>query len=777
MEPLLLSTLLLGGFSTYAAIRLYGGRTERDALPRALIQSSRAARLVVDDRNVTLLSNLKFQALCPARVGVNNIPDLAVLFAGAQPDARDIFLHNIQKARSGETRSVTLKQENGTAVKWFHVTFQPLHDMKGAVHIRFDDVTDNYVRDMESAEEQKRLIDYMDNTPVGFFSVNEVGRFTYVNATFARWVGETPENILAHHVLHDFLAHPPMGGEAYDLKDGGGVRQIVELTMKGKKGREFRTSVTQTVVHEGDGKVLTRAVVNDLSAEEAIRQALADSETRFKRFFDESPLGIAIINQDDLVQDCNDALSKMIGRPIDFIEGKIYTEMIDMADWPAINNVLAQIRAGEKNIPPLEMRIWKDDKKVPLPCHLFARQFSSGQNIALHFVDLTKQKDLENQFIQSQKMQAVGQLAGGIAHDFNNLLTAIIGFCDLLLLRHKPGDPSFGDIQQIKQNSNRAANLVRQLLAFSRQQTLRPQVQDITDILTEVSHLLRRLIGANIELKLVHGHGLGLVKVDGGQMEQVFVNMAVNARDAMPDGGALSITTSPFANETLLTFGEDVMPLGNWTRIDITDTGTGIPPDVMARIFEPFFTTKDVGKGTGLGLATVHGIIRQSGGYLGVDSAVGKGTTFHIYLPVAAKEEQAAQTKTTAPEESEKDLTGSARILLVEDEDAVRAFSTRALTNKGYEVLTAENGEAGLTVYNEQTKPIDVMISDVMMPGMDGPTLAKEIRAKQPDLKIIFISGYTEERLKDTLGAGIYFLQKPFTLKQLAAKVKDVLDE
>lgn len=219
------------------------------------------------------------------------------------------------------------------------------------------------------------------------------------------------------------------------------------------------------------------------------------------------------------------------------------------------------------------------------------------------------------------------------------------------------------------------------------------------------------------------------------------------------------------------------MPSGDWVVIDVQDTGTGIPPDVLKRIFEPFFTTKDVGKGTGLGLATVYGIIRQTDGFLGVDSQVGVGTTFSIYLPQASEEESQNTTPITPPEDTEGDLTGTARILLVEDEDAVRTFSTRALMNKGYEVITAEHGEAGLAVFKEQTKPLDLLVTDVMMPGMDGPTLAREIRAVVPHLKIIFVSGYTEEKLKDTLGQGIYFLQKPFTLKQLAGKVKEVLDE
>ncbi|MGB1077204.1 MAG: ATP-binding protein, partial [Bdellovibrionales bacterium] len=392
-------------------------------------------------------------------------------------------------------------------------------------------------------------------------------------------------------------------------------------------------------------------------------------------------------------------------------------------------------------------------------------------------LDLTQQKTLEEQFAQSQKMQAVGQLAGGVAHDFNNLLTAIIGFCDLLLLRHKPGDPSFADIMQIQQNSNRAANLVRQLLAFSRQQTLRPEVQDLTDILTEVSHLIRRLIGTNIELTLLHGDDLGFIKVDANQIEQVLVNLAVNARDAMDTGGELKITTSMFENKKALTIGEDKMPSGKWVKLDVSDTGTGIPDDVLEHIFEPFFTTKDVGEGTGLGLATVYGIIRQTGGFLKVDSHVGKGTTFSIYFPEAEPEETSENTEKKDKIES-KDLTGSARILLVEDEDPVRAFSTRALTNKGYEVLDANGGATALDILKkEENSQIDLLITDVMMPDMDGPTVAAKIREKHPDLKIIFMSGYTEEKLKEHMGKNIWFLAKPFTLKTLAEKVKEVLED
>ena len=399
----------------------------------------------------------------------------------------------------------------------------------------------------------------------------------------------------------------------------------------------------------------------------------------------------------------------------------------------------------------------------------------------LHFIDLTEQKSLEAQFAQSQKMQAIGQLAGGVAHDFNNLLTAMIGFCDLLLLRHKPGDQSFSDIMQIKQNANRAANLVRQLLAFSRQQTLQPRILNITDVLAELSNLLRRLIGENIELKMTHGRDLGLTKVDQGQLEQVIINLAVNARDAMSGGGRLTIQTGNVSTNEPTRREHEEMPPGEYVAIEVLDTGIGIPKENLARIFEPFFSTKEVGSGTGLGLSTVYGIVRQTGGFIFVDSAPGEGAKFTIYLPrhQAAKATAAvtAEAESEARERSAGDLTGTGTILLVEDEDAVRVFSARALRNKGYQVLEARSGEAALSVLNSETNRIDLLVSDVVMPHMDGPTLIRHVRDKRPDMKVIFISGYTEDKFRDQIDAGehIHFLPKPFSLKQLAGKVKEVL--
>jgi len=383
--------------------------------------------------------------------------------------------------------------------------------------------------------------------------------------------------------------------------------------------------------------------------------------------------------------------------------------------------------------------------------------------------------------VQARKMQAVGQLAGGIAHDFNNLLTAMIGFCDLLLLRHRAGDQSFADIMQIKQNANRAASLVRQLLAFSRQQTLRPKVLDVTDTLAELSQLLRRLIGQGVVLKIVHGRDLGLVRVDQGQFEQVVINLAVNARDAMPSGGSLTVRTSNVSVTEPIDVAHETMPPGDYVRIEVIDSGVGIPKDVQARIFEPFFTTKAVGMGTGLGLSTVYGIVRQTGGFILVDSesdpSPTPGTTFAIYLPRHAGGATADDKPADVDaERADTDLTGSATVLLVEDEDPVRLFTARALRNKGYKVMEAKSGEVALELLAGHSERIDVLITDAVMPVIDGPSLIKLVRAQRPDIRVICISGHTDEALRERIrtAGDVLFLPKPFSLKQLALRVKDV---
>jgi len=780
-----------------AFLSLWGSLSQKKqdgelSLIRSVIEGSRGARLITDSADNTVLTNGKLDELCKG-LGPPSFKTLIRLFENNE-EALAHFRLLADQAHRGLTDSLELFSKVEDHERWFSVTAQPVAGWAGYVHWRIDDVTDKYTVDRAIRDEREKLIDFTDNAPVGFFSVNEEGRFVFANATFARWLGEDLQTILSTARLHTYLVAPPENAAPYDLIEDGGARQVVELKMKGTAGKTFLASINQVVVTDSKGYVRTRGVVHDLTAERAMRQALQVSEDRFLHFFEEAPLGILFVNKDAEIQDCNASFAAMLDLDINDIEHKNFASIISEDDHGNAIKALSRIGQGQQTTAPLEVSLigasqtleTGEEQQTIIETQMHARRFKESDDIVLHFIDLREQKALEAQFAQSQKMQAVGQLAGGVAHDFNNLLTAMIGFCDLLLLRHKPGDPSFSDIMQIKQNSNRASNLVRQLLAFSRQQTLRPKIHDLTDILNEASHLLRRLIGANVELDFVYAQELGLVKVDEGQMDQVLINLVVNARDAMVSNGGngegsgkITITTKNFTNRKPKELLTEEMPPGHWVLIEVSDTGCGITKDNMTRIFEPFFTTKGVGEGTGLGLATVYGIIRQTGGFLDVNSKLNQGTTFTIYLPRThdSDEEIEDEADDDKPRVTQ-DLTGSERILLVEDEEAVRSFAQRALTNKGYEVLTAESGEAALDLMAEQeNKHLDLLLTDVVMPGIDGPTMAKKMREDAPKLKIIFMSGYTEDRLKDHMGEGIYFLPKPFTLKGLAEKIKDVLND
>jgi two-component system cell cycle sensor histidine kinase/response regulator CckA len=484
-------------------------------------------------------------------------------------------------------------------------------------------------------------------------------------------------------------------------------------------------------------------------------------------------VGIALADEHVCVIECNAAFARMLRRAPTSLVGQCFTDLVHDQDRAGVAAALK----GELDSPP-EVRVADSG----LVCTLFATALDESEGRGgrvVHLIDTTEQKNLEEQFAQSQKMQAVGQLAGGIAHDFNNLLTAMIGFCDLLLLRHRPGDQSFADLMQVKQNANRAANLVRQLLAFSRQQTLRPTVLSVTDVLAELMHLLRRLIGENIELDISHGRDLHPVKVDQGQLEQVIINLAVNARDAMIEtGGRLDIRTRNTVLEKPLKREGETVPPGDYVLIEIADSGCGIPKENLDRIFEPFFSTKELGAGTGLGLSTVYGIVKQTGGFILVDSTPGEGTTFQIFLPRYDEGDAAAAGQDSESQQA-RDLTGMGTLLLVEDEDAVRAFSARALRKKGYNVLEANSGEQALEMLGDGSESVDLLITDVVMPQIDGPTLVKQVRRSRPDLKVIFISGYTEGTFRKHIDDehGVHFLAKPFSLKQLAGTVKEVLHE
>jgi two-component system cell cycle sensor histidine kinase/response regulator CckA len=525
------------------------------ALLSGALEGMPAGQLVCDGADEVVFVNAAFRELAGWRRGERPLDALARQFSG-DPDSAREFRRLRERVRAGAAASAELAIPalDNRPPEWRKVQGQPVAGFPGSVHWRIEDITARWELEHVMLREQAKLADFMEHAPVGFFSVDQNGHFLFVNATLAQWLEAAPGDLTdGESRLHGILAVPPVSAAPFDLFDHGGGEQRGELTMVGLRGRRFQVAVAQSVVRADDGTIHTRSVVRDLSPEREWQEALRQSEQRFQRFFEDAPIGIALVNETGQLTECNEAFLALIGSEAGSVINRPMADLIVPAEREAVTARLKSVQGGADPAHPLEVRLSGGRE---LTAQLYARRLANpvrtdsrtdggkadgsradGVGLILHFIDMTERKSLEAQFAQSQKMQAVGQLAGGVAHDFNNLLTAMIGFCDLLLLRHKPGDQSFSDIMQIKQNANRAANLVRQLLAFSRQQTLQPRVINVTDVLAELANLLRRLIGENIELKMIHGRDLGLVKVDQNQLEQVIINLVVNARDAMAGGG------------------------------------------------------------------------------------------------------------------------------------------------------------------------------------------------------------------------------------------------
>ncbi len=490
------------------------------------------------------------------------------------------------------------------------------------------------------------------------------------------------------------------------------------------------------------------------------------------------PLGLAMADRDGRLLFANPAFMRAAAR-----DGEVLptypTDLVVQEDKGALSDAIRRFAQGPVSSGDIAVRL-RSQPEEPVSLSVAGVRGLGDAAVLLGLTDSTEETRLKRQVAQATKMQAVGQLAGGVAHDFNNVLTAILGTCDLMLLRHTPGDSDYDDIQQIRANSNRAASLTRQLLAFSRQQTLRPEVLQLPDVVSDVSHLLKRLIGEKIQLIVTHDRDLGPVRADPTQLEQVIVNLAVNARDAMQargeGGGRLTLATRSVSAADVRAMRHAIMPQVDYTVLVVQDTGTGIPADHLGKIFEPFFTTKELGKGTGLGLSTVYGIVKQSGGFIFADSEPGRGTTFSVYLPVHhAAPEEAAAALAAPRSEPASNWAGGGRVLLVEDEDMVRTVAERALTRAGYTVTTAADGDEGLELV-EAGGEFDLVVSDVVMPVMDGPTMAREIRKRLPAMPVLFMSGYAEEQLRKEIDIdGAHFLPKPFSVQQISDKVGAVL--
>jgi two-component system cell cycle sensor histidine kinase/response regulator CckA len=678
--------------------------------------------------------------------------------------------------------------ESGGEPDWYRVSVRPLPLADGLVLWNAEDITAGRTINDILNQERQDLSDFLYFLPTGVYSVDVDGRFAFVNQRFAGWLGYDAEEL---------------SGMRFDDVSAGPVRPHLDgewqgdLQFRSRNGELFSARVLQST-YDDAGITRTRSIViRDIAS--VMSEPGRGTYERFRGLFDSAPVAVAITDSEGLIADCNQAFEKLVNRSRAALAGLPLADQLVEQDRRSFSTEMDKVLAGESQGLRLDVGVMShtNTRDGTAQASVFVGPLSTAavpsapplgivDGVVAHFIDVTEQKNLEVQFAQAQKMQAMGQLAGGVAHDFNNLLTAMIGFCDLLLQRHAAGDPSFADIMQIKQNANRAANLVRQLLAFSRKQPLQPKDLNVTDELTELSHLLTRLIGESIEFKLVHGRELGLIRVDPGQFDQMIINLAVNARDAMQGGGTLTISTGVESFETPTQLGAEQVPAGRYVRISVADTGKGIAPENLGRIFEPFFSTKKEipGAGTGLGLATVYGIVRQTGGFILVDSAPGQGARFTIYLPrfvPEAEEGEGAKSRAAARPVEELpplDFSRPANVLLVEDEDAVRVFAARALKSKGYKVFEARTGEQALDILRDQAE-MELMITDMMMPGMDGGTLARLIRVERPEIRILLISGYSEEVARGDItdSEDFHFLPKPFSLGQLVAKVKDVLKE
>ncbi len=795
-EPFVLAILtglaVVGVFCLFAGavgILYFGQRHARNDITKAFADNLSQGALIADSSGRVLYANEAYRDLLGLDAEASVLtPDRA--FSGNPNLAEPIF----RLARAAQ-QGRSLKEEfrlpppgedeaDGMAPRWFRISVQPMppdprSGRRGTLLVwQVEEITQDRAKDETSFAKVQAANAYLDNAPGGFFTADAGGNIEYLNATLAQWLGLDLSEVaarppkLAEIMSEDSAALIAASGRGQGQGQSGIMRRF-DIDLVKADG----TSLPVRILHRlPRGGGLAHALVLNRAPGEVEEAGMA--ELRFARLFHSAPIAIATIDAQGFINATNPAFMRLFGGADG--ESRVNLEtLVESESHRALRLALDAAIAGQGSIEPVDIAFAGDrERSGRIYLSPIKQAAGEGEAAIAYAIDTTEQRALEMQIAQGQKMQAVGQLAGGIAHDFNNMLTAIIGFSDFLLMNHRPTDPAFLDIMNIKQNANRAAGLVRQLLAFSRQQTLRPQVLVLGDVLSDLSILLDRLLGENVELTLDQGRDLWPVKADAHQFEQVIINLAVNARDAMPGGGKLTIRTVNIGEADSRALNYPELPPGDYVMIEVRDTGTGMSEEVRGKIFEPFFTTKEVGRGTGLGLSTVYGIVKQTGGFIYAESEEGKGTTMRVYLPRYIQVAGAVEiAKADRPVEKPKDLTGHGTVLLVEDEDAVRSFAARALSQRGYQVLEATTGTEALEIFAKHQGEVDLVVSDVVMPEMDGPTLMEKLRLQRPDIKIIFISGYAEDSFRRHLAENedYMFLQKPFDLKELAAAVKAAL--
>jgi two-component system, cell cycle sensor histidine kinase and response regulator CckA len=767
--------LCLFGWST-SLIGFKSGDTDRQFYD-TLVDAISDASVVTDAKGRAIYANAPFLKLA-SKAGAARLVGFEVLYSGYTEFAEPIY-QLAQAAREGKTLQRDVRVGAGSSApgaaetpRWLRIVVSPLssNSRGGKALWRLLDITDDRALQETAFSRLQFIISYLDQAPVGFFSVLPNGKVDYMNSTLAGWLGHdvveaqggniTLEKLLGENgALLIRAVAPEIGKHRIDR---------FSFPVAHKNGSAQLYDVMSRSDFDAEGKPLPVRIMMVRREDGASERNVGVSQ-----FLAAVPIGIAEIDVAGVLKTANSAfleLSAKMKLGTNLLAALHKGENVEFAS--ALHNASEQLGV----ISHFDCELAGDPpRSVQLT---FTKLQDADQNVSVFAIDKTENKALEVQLAQSQKMQAIGELSAGIAHDFNNVLTPILGFADLLLTKMRPTDAAFSDVMNIRQNANRAASLVRQLLAFSRKQTMQLKATDLSEAMADMGNLLGRALSDRVSLKISHERDLGLVMIDFNQFEQVILNLAVNARDAMPKGGELNVRTYNLPKEQSQSTAYD-LPEGDYVVCEVADNGTGIPQEILDKIWSPFFTTKEVGKGTGLGLSMVYGIVKQSGGFIYCDSVMGRGTTFHIYLPRYVPDEKAVEAAAIAAAvEAEapkrQDFSGRGRILIVEDEDSVRAFAVRALTSRGYTVLEADSGEVALEVIEGDPDGFELILSDVVMPEMDGPTMLKELRARGIKTKIIFMSGYAEEAFEKNLEgpADFAFLQKPFSLKQLVEKVK-----
>jgi two-component system cell cycle sensor histidine kinase/response regulator CckA len=783
-------------------------QSRSDELARDFLAGHPDGIVVTDAKGRVVYANSAYGRMTGAASG-RNVQSLEALLSKTRESTEALYRLTaaLREGREGHEEFRLLQPlgrtaGNGSDAHWYRLKARLLGSAsRNALDIwEITDITSERDDQERFFRELQNAIDYLDHAPVGFFSAGRKGEIFYMNATLAEWLGLdltkfTPQSM----TISDLVAGEGMA-LIQSVQPAPGLRrtETLELDLRRSNGQSVPARLVHSVSATRDGAPgESRTVV--LMRTKGAEEDQSASAMRFTRFFNNTPMAIASVDGNGKILRINAPFIRLFAGVVsrDEVEvgGAQLERIVHDGSVTSIMEALAAAKDRQGDIPPIDSRHPGDENRY-LRFYVNAvidEVDEAPEEVAIVYaVETTEQKALETQMAQTQKLNAVGTLAGGIAHDFNNVLTAILLSSDHLLLQARPSDASFADLMEIKRNANRAAVLVRQLLAFSRKQTMRPAVLNLTDVVGDLRMLVDRLIsGTNVKLDVDYGRDLWPVRTDLSQFEQVLINLCVNARDAMPQGGLIKIKTRNVTAEEAGGFQQADLPSEDFVMVEVSDNGTGIPPEIMDKIFEPFFTTKEVGKGTGLGLSMVYGIVKQSGGYIYPESEIGRGTSFRIFLPRHIPEVQPepapgtvidvpkVQTLAQITAAEPVDLTGkSAVVLLVEDEEAVRRGGKRMLETRGYTVHEAGSGTEALDIMEELEGRVDIVVSDVVMPEMDGPTLLTELRKSYPDMKFIFVSGYAEDAFARNLPADAKFgfLPKPFSLKQLAVAVREMLD-